>query len=121
MRIEGETWIMARAVNCIELESWVEAGYRGVGHLGYSIQIYQLARCHAIEMLRRAVPARRSFLRGFSLDIESVNYLPAIVNLSPSCDMMCRVAIANERRISLSRFYEVVRIQVLSDTELKYQ
>ena len=120
MKIENDIRVEVRAVNCIDLERLVEAGYHGIGSLGDWLQKYQLARCHAIEMLGTAVPAQQSFLRNFNLDVETVNYMPAAVALKLSCDMMCRDAVANERRIPLSRVREILLVQIYSATEMKF-
>ncbi|MEE8226157.1 MAG: hypothetical protein V3R30_05020 [Kiloniellales bacterium] len=116
MKIENDTRVEVRAVNCIDLERLVDDGYYGIGRHGFWLQQYQLARCHAIEMLRTAMPAQQSFLRDFSLDVDTVDYLPAIMNLSPLCEMMCREIIANNRRIPLRRFHDTGLVQILDET-----
>ena len=120
MKVESDNRAEVRAVTCIDLETFVEAGYHGIGSLGDWLHRYQLARCHAIEMLRTAIPAKQSFLRSFALDVETVNYMPAAVALKPSCDMMCRDAVANDRRIPLSQVREILLVQIYSATEMKF-
>ncbi len=120
IKSDGDTLTEVRAVNCVELEGLAEEGYEGRGSHGRWAHQYLLSYCKAIEMLKSAGPASRSFVREFTYDLESINYLPAMVDLSPSCDFICREVVANERRISLSRFHDIRLVQIISQTEMKY-
>jgi hypothetical protein len=117
---EGDTRLEVWAINCKELKRRSEEGYYGAGSHDRWVQKYHLSQCKAIEMLRSAAPASRSFVQDFTYDLESVNYLPAMVDLSPSCDFVCREVVANERRIPLSRFHDIRLVQILSEAEMKY-
>ncbi len=108
------------AINCVELERLVEKGYEGRGSHGFWLRQYQQAVCSAIALLKQATPARESFLRDFRLDVETVNFLPAIVYLSPSCYPMCWDDAANELRVPLSRVHEILLVQIYSATEMKF-
>jgi hypothetical protein len=119
MKAEGETRQEVSASNCIELKRWVGESYYGIGSNGFGLQLYNQAFCRAIEMMRRAAPAERSFLRDFRLDEKAIDHLPAMVDISPSCDMLCRQRVANERRIPLSVFEPVIRVTVVSDEKIK--
>ena len=120
IKSDGDTLTQVPAVNCRDLERLTEEEYSGAGSHGRSVQQYHLSQCKAIESLKSAVPASRSFVQDFTYDLESVNYLPAMVDLSPSCDFICREVVANERRIPLSHFHDIRLIQILSQTEMKY-
>jgi len=115
----GEAREETSAVNCIELERLVADGFYGIGSNGYGIQLYTQALCRGIEAMRRAQPAETSYLREFVLDEEAIHLLPAMVDISPSCDYRCRQWVANERRIPLSRFEPVIRVTVKSDEEMR--
>ncbi len=118
IKSDGDTLTEVRAVNCVDLERFVEKGYEGRGSHGYWLRQYQQAVCGAIALLKQAAPARESFLRDFQLDVETVNYLPAIVYLSPSCYLMCWDDAANELRVPLSRVHEILLVQIYNATEM---
>jgi hypothetical protein len=117
---DSDTWVEAWADSCNALMTLTAAGYYGGGSPAIWAQHYHLSQCKAINTLSRAAPARVSFVRDLRFDLESVNYLPAMVDLSPSCDFICREVVANERRIPLSHFHDIRLIQILSQTEMKY-
>jgi hypothetical protein len=117
---DSDTWVEAWADSCNALMTLTAAGYYGGGSPAIWAQHYHLSQCKAINTLSRAALARVSFVRDLSFDLESVNYLPAMVDLSPSCDFICREVVANERRIPLSHFHDIRLIQILSQTEMKY-
>ena len=120
IKSDGDTLTEVRAINCRDLERLTKEEYSGAGSHGRSVQQYHLSQCKAIELLKSAVPASRSFIGEFTYDLESVNYLPAMVDLSPSCDFICREVVANERCIPLSRFHDIRLVQIISQTEMKY-
>ncbi len=118
-KIEDDKREDVSAANCIELRLLVDKGYRGAGSHDYWVQQYLLAQCRAIELMKRARPAKRSFLRDFVLDEEAIHVLPAMVEDSSSCDFVCRQRVANERPIPLSQFTPVFRVTVTSDQEIE--
>jgi hypothetical protein len=117
----GEIRANASAVNCIELEFLVSAGFNGIGTNGFSIQLYTQALCRGIEAMRRAQPAETSYLRDFVLDEGAIHFLPAIVDIAMPCDYLCRQRVANEWRIPLSRFEPVIKVTVTSHQEIRIQ
>ena len=114
----GANLVEPRANSCASLKKLTEAGYFGGGSPTIWVQHYHLSLCEAIQALGSAAPANVSFLRDFTFDVESVHYLPAMVNLSPSCDFVCREMVANDKGIPLNRFDDVLLRQVISDTEI---
>ena len=116
---DGETREEASAVNCMELGRLVAAGFNGIGSNGVGVQMYTQALCRAIEAMRRARPGETSYLREFELDEKAIHLLPAMVDISPSCDYQCRQWVANERRIPLSMFEPVIRVTVKSDEQIR--
>ena len=124
---EGNNKIEAIADSCGSLRRLLDEGY--YARITHSIRVvrYHSAKCRALRRLLEAQPAKKSFVRNFRFDSDSMNYLPALVNPSPSCDFLCRQFVANERRISWKMF-EVAKIlgvdsggehqiKVLTDTE----
>ena len=120
-RTAGGIRMEVSAANCIELARWVGEGYSGIRTDGFGLQLYNQAICRAIEMLKQATPARRSYLREFVLDENAVAYLPAMAFRMPSCGYQCRQRLANERRIPVAQFEELVRIDSkgVDDLELE--
>ena len=110
----------ASAINCVELERLIEEGFHGAGSSARALAQYYLAVCRAMGMLKRAAPARQSFVQNFAFDLTTVGVLPAMVDLSPSCDFLCRDVVANERRIPLNQFYDILLVQIMSETEMIY-
>ena len=62
IKSEGDTRIEVWANSCNDLERLIEEGHSAAGSHDYWVQQYQLAVCRAIEMMRRATPARRTRL-----------------------------------------------------------
>jgi hypothetical protein len=116
---DGEIREEASAVNCIELERLVAAGFSGISSNDFGLQLLNQALCRGIEALGRAQPAETSYLRDFVLDEEAIHLLPAMAKISPSCDYQCRQRVANERRIPLSRFEPVIQVIVKSEEQIR--
>ena len=102
---DGDDRKEAIAESCGSLDRLLEKGFHA-GFMMHSMRVvlYHLAKCDAIEMLLEAKPAKKSYVRDFILDSDSMDYLPAMVNPSASCDRLCRQYVANERRISWKEF-----------------
>ncbi len=73
-----------------------EEGYYAEAPQRY-FEVYLWAMCDALEKLRTAQPAQRSFVRNFVFDRNAMNVLPAIVGGAESCSFLCRLKWANER------------------------
>ena len=115
---QGDGHVTAQAQNCESLIRLSEEGYYGGGSPDIFVQKYQLAVCRAVTLLGQAQPARVSHLRGFVLNGESVNYLPALVNRYPSCHLICQAFFANKRRVPLAKFDEIERLKVTDKNSL---
>ena len=59
-------------------------------------------QCYPIERFTDAKPAIESYVANFVLGVESLDYLPALLLGSPSCDGLCRLYDANHNRIPLA-------------------
>ncbi len=116
---DGEIREEASAVNCIELERLVAAGFEGIASNGFGLQLYIQALCRGIEAMRRAQTAERSYLRDFVLDEEAIHFLPPMVTNSSSCEFICRHPIAKEGRIPLNQFEPVTRLNIVNDHQLE--
>ena len=77
--------------------------------------------CTALDMLEIAAAAKVSHVSNFVMTAEALDYLPAMVSISPGCDWLCRQYQANERRIPLSRFEAEfdVKPKVLSELKIE--
>ncbi len=82
--------------SCATTMRLADAGFEATK---YSLQRAILAECQAIELLAKMRPATQSFVHDFVLDETAHNYLPAMLDLSSSCDRACRLHVANEYRI----------------------
>ncbi len=103
------------APTCDSLMSHSADGYEPLSGIDIKAQHYNLALCRAIALLGQARAAETSFLRDFSLNAEAADYLPALVNLYPSCEFICNAFAANRRGVALAEFDEVEHIEVLAD------
>lgn len=90
--------------SCASLMRLTRDGYYVRTNLDLKPMLFKLATCHAIEMLAEARPSQTSFVRDFVMNADALNALPAMVDPSPSCDFLCRQYVANERRMSWSKF-----------------
>jgi hypothetical protein len=110
--------LTADANNCRELKMLTAIGFEGRGSNDLAIQSGLLAKCRAIEVLGRAQPARRSFVRDFVLDADALYSMPAPPD-GPSCDFMCRQLYANDIGLTWSAFETVGRVEVEDENSIK--
>lgn len=94
----------ATARDCASLIELSKASYQGLDNPNIKVQMLNLAFCRAIAVLGQAKPARVSYLRDFVMNAEALDYLPALVNLYPSCEFICYAVEANERGIPFTKF-----------------
>ena len=118
-KYEGETRLEVWANSCNEFMALTEAGYHGRGNPGYKTQQINEAFCQAIKMLKRASPARESYLRDFALDEAAIDYLPVMVHITPSCDFLCEHLQANRQRIPLSRAIPDLEVAAIGPDEVE--
>ena len=109
----------AIADNCDSLDRLRKEGYSAYVTHSIRVVLYHSAKCHVIEMLLEAMPAKKSHVRDFKLDADSINYLPALVDASPSCDWLCRQYVANERRIPFIEFVDAEHLIVDSTSDYR--
>ncbi len=77
------------ARDCASLIELSEAGYQGPSNPENKVRLLNLAYCRAIALLAKAKPARVSHLRDFVMNAAALDYMPALVNLYPSCEFTC--------------------------------
>ena len=118
---EGTERNEAIADSCDSLQRLLQEGYYARITPSSRVVRYRLAKCRAMRRLLEAKPAKKSFVRNFTLDAHSLDHLPAIVNPAGSCDFLCRQFVANERRISWNRFAvsKTISTESVSEHELK--
>jgi len=105
--------------NCVSLERRLAERYEGVGNNNHKLSVYHTAWCGAVRMLQDAKPAKVGYLRNFVMDADSVDYLPALLNIFDSCQGICRRYRANEEGIPLGRFEPDFDVEVVSRHEIK--
>ena len=115
---QGSGHVTAQARNCNSLKELSEEGYYGGNSSNIGVQHYHRSVCRAIALLGQAKPARTSYLRGFVLNAEAVHYLPALVNLQPSCQAICQAYYKNKRGVPLTDFEDIERVEVTNEIEL---
>ncbi len=108
----------AQARDCASLIELSEAGYQGLSNPENKVRLLNLAYCRAIALLGRAKPARLSYLRDFVMNNAALDYLPALVNLYPSCEFICYGVTANERGIPFTKFETPLIVDVENDDEM---
>ena len=106
------------ADTCLSAIDLRQQGYYGRGNNNHKLLLYHLAKCRAIEMLKKARPAKKSHVRNFVLDRTAVDYLPAMVSIAPSCCGRCWQFAANERRIPWIKVDTILSINVESSREI---
>jgi hypothetical protein len=117
-KAQGTGHVTAQARNCNSLRKLSEAGYYGGNSSDIGVQHYHRSVCRAIALLGQAKPARTSHLRGFMLNEEAVRYLPALVNLQPSCHAICQAYFKNKRGVPLIDFEDIERAEATNEDNL---
>ncbi len=117
-KAQGDGHVTVQARNCNSLIRLSEQGYYGGGSSDIFVQHYHLSVCRAIALLGQAKPARTSHLRDFVLNVGAVRYLPALVNLHPSCHSICQAYFGNKRGVPLADFEDFERIEVTNEGSL---
>ncbi len=118
-RIVAGNEIRIEVENCVSLERRRAEGYDGVGNNNHKLAVYHTAWCDALRVLQAAKPAKDSYLRNFVMDADSVDYLPALLNIFDSCQRICRRYRANDIGIPLGRFEPEFDVEVVSQLEIK--
>ena len=117
-KAKGTGHVTVQARNCNSLRNLSEEGYYGSNSSDIGVQHYHRSVCRAIALLGQAKPAPTSHLRDFLLSAEAVRYLPALVNLQPSCHSICQAFFGNKRGVSLTDFEDIERIEVTNEDSL---
>ena len=118
MTFEEAVLEQALATNCIELKAFTEAGLTGRYQNDYAIQHGLLKECEAIEVLRRARPARTSYVRDFVMSENAVHVLPVMLD-QPFRRQLCEEFAANKRGVPWSAYYRIVEVDVRDDYTMK--
>ena len=113
--------VPAEIDDCENLEQLANEDYCTLINNTNKILMNLGAICTTLDMLEGAKTAEVSFVRDFTMTTEALDYLPAMVDVAPNCDWLCRQYRANERRISLSRFEAEFDIELKALSELKIE
>ncbi len=106
--------------SCVSIDELTAEVYSPSGRNNYERYLYFKAECNAIELLKKAQPAARSFVRSFRLDQRSPDFLPVIIALPVSSDYNCRMLLADKHRIPWSTFDEFESIKPIDETSASY-
>ncbi len=117
-KAQGAGHVTVQARNGNSLRKLSQEGYYGSNSSDIGVQNYHLSVCRAIALLGQAQPAHTSHLRDFMLNTEAVRYLPPLVNLQASCHQVCQAYFANRRRVPLTEFEDIERIEVANEDSL---
>jgi len=117
-KAQGTGHVTAQARNCNSLIGLSEGGYYGGNSSNIGVQHYHRSVCRAIVLLGQAKPAFTSHLRDFVLNEEAVGYLPALVNLQPSCHSICQAYFKNKRGVPLTDFEDIERVEITNEDSL---
>jgi hypothetical protein len=112
-RVDGRR-LTAVADSCRSLLKLSAEGFEARGRHERAIFFAFHAECRAIEMLGRAKPARRSFVRDFALDADALFSMPAPID-GPSCDFTCRQIHANDKGVPWSGFGPVNPVEKVDE------
>ena len=114
---DGDGYAVYKGVGDDRIESTINAcgmrhvlfeeGYHAEAPERY-FEVYLWSMCDALEKLKRAKPARKSFVRSFKFDGYAMDYLPPLVGYPPSCDFLCRLKVANEMGITWTQLKDSV-------------
>lgn len=88
--------------NCEELLGYLKADYRI--QTDYDLGHWQAMRCRTYLALRRAKPARHSYLREFVLDAGSIELFPVLFADTSLLYGPCRLHLYNQARFSLTAY-----------------
>ena len=97
----------AKPTTCTELMALVDAGY-----VPWNEPVY-LDHCTALRLLRRARPARISYVRDFVMNSEAVDVLPVMVANGALFDRLCEEYIANQQGVPWSVFDKVIEVDAI--------
>ena len=92
--------------NCLTLFQWLAAKYETHVYDWDGFQAYRraYAYCYALRALKRARPAKISYVRDFVMDALALDYLPALVGPWWSCRLYTEVVEANRGGVPWGRF-----------------
>ena len=85
--------------NCRALLDFRDEGYDGWGQLNHNRMLRLLSTCRGIELMKRAQPARTSYVREFTLDVMAPDFLPWMVLQPRKAEQVCFQIAVNELRV----------------------
>ena len=118
VRRVGDRILEEVALNCPALFDLIEQDYESIP---FKLHMALVAECEALRYLKNAQPAKRSYLAGFTLNRESFQFLPRMVELEMSCWSLCQKYFANERRIPMGEPASLRELEIASDQEMTFE
>ena len=109
----------AVANNCVELKALTDAGYSAFSPFKFMRQQALLNWCRILETLRRARPARVSYLRDFVMSAAAVDTLPVMLNYARHTRGKCAEYIANRDGVPWSAMDKIVEVDVIDETSMR--
>ncbi len=104
--------------NCRLLIDLRAQGYTGWNTYVFELMRHMLALCRGIELMKRAKPARISYVRDFELNEEAPEYLPWMVSQPIKRSLVCVQLVINQRRVPWSWISRIERVEVISAGEM---
>lgn len=118
---EGEDIKYADAENCETIYALEKRGYEVQPGIGRPVYQGQRNGCDFLDQLRHVKPANESYVHDIELTEQSVDILPAFVEVGLSCDMICRYDEANRNGIPISRIWPLREIVSENGNELHFK
>jgi hypothetical protein len=101
----------ATVTNCTECLEYTKEGFTAKSDRELRRLKSMGVDCLALVALKGAVPARRSYLDGFSLDSQAVKYLPPTLGLVLSQDDLKKVSAAESRGTSWKEYEPNLKVE----------
>ena len=91
------------AHSCADIRRYEKEGSGAIDSPDIYLWMTLYRQCSPIERFTEAKPSNESYVANFVLNADALDYLPAMLQGSPSCDGMCRLYDANHYRIPLGQ------------------
>ncbi len=93
-------------LTCNELIAAFADGFYSPFHDLHQKLVRENARCRVIALVRDMKPADISFFRDFKMTEDALDSLSVGIIIPPSCELGCKLYIANERGLACSEFFD---------------
>lgn len=114
----GEEPVPAVMNSCATAIRLTDSRYQAPYYNELKLQWHIAAKCRAIQILKHAKPAIKSYVRELTLDRNIVNYLPGLVAPGPSCSGICWRHAANDMHLAWSTLENFSSITEIKENEI---